>query len=51
MRFLIALVICLALLWVTDLFFFKGQYSNRLWLDTQYELQKINGDIRRFVRF
>jgi len=51
MRPVIASVICIALLWVTDIFLFKSKYSNDLWRDVQYEAQKISDDIRRSVKF
>jgi hypothetical protein len=51
MRLLIALVICFALLWVADIFLFKSRYGSQLWRDVQYQAQKINGDVRRWIRF
>jgi hypothetical protein len=51
MRVVVILVICVGLLWMADIFLFKGHYSSQLWRDLQYEAQKIEGDVRRWTRF
>jgi hypothetical protein len=51
MRFLLFIVFCAAALWLGDVLFFKGQYSNEVWRDLNQEAQKINYTIRRWVKF
>jgi hypothetical protein len=50
MRAVVGLVICFALLWMADMFLFKGHYSSQLWRDLQHEAHKIDGDVRRWTR-
>jgi len=49
MRFLLYLIICAAVLWTGDMFFFHSRYRHELWRDMQTEAQKINYDVRRAV--
>jgi hypothetical protein len=51
MRFLIFLIVCAAVLWIGDMFFFKSRYRNEIWRDMEIEAQKINYEVRRAVRF
>jgi hypothetical protein len=50
-RAITALVICLALLWLADVVFFKSHYSNRLWAEAQYQGHKLNYEVQRLIRF
>jgi hypothetical protein len=49
MRFLLFLIVCIAVLWIGDMFFFHSRYRNELWRDVQIQAQKINYDVRRAV--
>ena len=49
MRLLLFLIICAAVLWIYDMYFFHSRYHNELWRDFQVEAQKINYDVRRAV--
>ena len=49
MRFLLYLIVCAAILWIGDMFFFHGRYRNELWSDVQIEARKIDYDLRRAV--
>lgn len=51
MRLITGIVICLALMWMADVFFFKGQCTNQLWGDAQYQAQKLNYEVRRLIKF
>jgi len=49
MRFLLFLILCVAILWIGDIYCYHGRYRNELWRDIQIEAQKINYDVRRAV--
>jgi hypothetical protein len=49
MRFLLYLIVCVAVLWFGDMIFYHGRYRNELWRDVQIEAQKINYDVRRAI--
>jgi hypothetical protein len=51
MRILGFLVFCAAALWVAYLMFYKGRYSNQVWLELNQQAQKANYEVRRWVRF
>jgi purine-cytosine permease-like protein len=51
MRFLIYIIVCVAVVWIADMFFFKSRYRNEIWRDMEIEAQKINYEVRRAVRF
>jgi hypothetical protein len=51
MRILGFLVFCTVALWVADVMFYKGRYSNQVWLELNQQAQKANYEIRRWVRF
>jgi hypothetical protein len=51
MRIIGFLLFCAAALWVADVMFYKGHYSNQVWLELNQQAQKANYEIRRWVRF
>jgi hypothetical protein len=51
MRILLCLIICVAVLLVGDMLFFKSRYSNQVWRDMQYEGRKFEYEIRRLIKF
>jgi hypothetical protein len=51
MRFLLFLFVCVAILGIGDMIFFKSRYRNEIWRDVEVEIQKINYELRRSVRF
>ncbi len=51
MRILLYLIICVAVLLVGDMLFFKSRYSNQVWQDMQYEGRKFEYEIRRWIKF
>jgi hypothetical protein len=51
MRFLLFLFVCVVVLGIADMVFFKSRYRNEIWRDLEIEAQKINYEVRRTVRF
>jgi hypothetical protein len=51
MRFLLFLFACVAILGIGDMIFFKSRYRNEIWRDMEVQIQKINYELRRSVRF
>ncbi len=51
MRILLYLIICVAVLLVGDMLFFKSRYGNQVWRDMQYEGRKFEYEIRRWIKF
>ena len=51
MRILQFLSLCAVVLFLVDMFFYKGRYRNEMWRDMQYEGQKLNYEIRRLIKF
>jgi hypothetical protein len=51
MRILLFLIFCVAALWLADMWFFNGRYSNKTWQDAQYQVQKTADDIRKWIKF
>ena len=51
MRFLVFLVFILTVLWAGDRYFYNGRYFNRILFDLNQEAQKVNYEVRRWVRF
>jgi lysylphosphatidylglycerol synthetase-like protein (DUF2156 family) len=51
MRILLFIVFCAAALWIGDVLFFKSRYSNEVWYEIGQQAQKINYEIRRWIRF
>jgi hypothetical protein len=51
MRILLFIVFCAAALWLGDVLFFKGQYSNEVWLEINQQVHKIEYEIRRWTKF
>jgi hypothetical protein len=51
MRILLFLLVCAAALFLGDMFFYKSRYRNEIWRDMQYEGQKINYEIRRWIKY
>jgi lysylphosphatidylglycerol synthetase-like protein (DUF2156 family) len=51
MRILLFMVFCVAALWLGHVLFFKSRYSNEVWFEMNQEAQKINYDIRRWIKF
>jgi hypothetical protein len=51
MRILLFIVICVVAIWLADVWFFKSRYSNQMWQDAQYEVQKTAYEIRRWIKF
>jgi hypothetical protein len=51
MRILLYLIICVIVLLVGDMLFFKSRYSNQVWRDMQYEGRKFEYEIRRWIKF
>lgn len=49
MRFLLYLIICVAVLGIVDIVFFHNRYRYELWSDMQIEARKIEYDVRRAV--
>jgi hypothetical protein len=49
MRFLPFLIVCVAVLWIGDMFFYHGRYRNELWRDVRLQARKIEYDVRRAV--
>ena len=49
MRFLLSLIVCAVILWIGDMYFYHGKYRNELWRDMQYQVQKIEYDVRRAI--
>ena len=42
MRILQLFFLCAAVLFLVDMFYYKGRYRNEMWRDMQYEGQKFN---------
>jgi hypothetical protein len=51
MRFLLFATACIVALGIGDMLFFKGRYRNEIWRDAAIEVQKINYEVRRAIRF
>ena len=51
MRILLFIAFCVAALWLGDVLFLKSRYSNEVWFEMNQEAQKINYDIRRWIKF
>jgi hypothetical protein len=51
MRTLLFIAFCVVALLLADMFFYKGRYSNQIWLETKYEAGKIADEFRRAFRF
>jgi hypothetical protein len=51
MRTLLFIVFCAAALWTADVLFFKSRYSNEVWYEINQQAQKINYEVRRWIRF
>jgi hypothetical protein len=51
MRFLLFLIVCVAVLGLVDMFFFKSRYRHDIWRDMEIAAQNINYEVRRAVRF
>jgi hypothetical protein len=51
MRFLVFLILVLAALWAGDRYFYNGRYFNGILFDLNQEAQKVNYEVRRWVRF
>jgi len=51
MRILSFLFLCAVVLFLIDMFFYKGRYRNEMWRDMQYEGQKINYEMRRWIKY
>jgi hypothetical protein len=49
MRFLLFLIVCVAALWIGDMYFYHGRYRNELWRDVQLRVQKLDYDVRRAI--
>jgi hypothetical protein len=50
-RILLFIVFCVAALWLGDVLFFKNRYGNEVWYELKQEAQKINCDIRWWIKF
>jgi lysylphosphatidylglycerol synthetase-like protein (DUF2156 family) len=51
MRILGLLVFCAAALWLGDVMYYNGRYSNQVWQELNQQAQKANSEVRRWVRF
>jgi hypothetical protein len=51
MRILGFLLFCSVALWVADVMFYEGRYSNQVWRELNQQAQKANYEVRRWVRF
>jgi hypothetical protein len=50
MRILQFLFLCAVVLFLVDIFFYRGRYRNEMWRDMQYEGKKFNYEIRRWIK-
>lgn len=50
MRYLLYLIVMLAVLWAGDRYFYKGRYFNDLWFGLNQEALNIQFEIRRLTR-
>jgi hypothetical protein len=50
-RYVGFLVLILAALWAGDRYFYNGRYFNEILFDLNQEAQKLNYEVRRWVRF
>jgi hypothetical protein len=51
MRFVIQAVVIIAVLWLGDMIFFKGQYTNQVWVEVNRQMQDLNYAVRRWIKF
>jgi hypothetical protein len=51
MRILLFFIFCVAALWLADMWFLKSRYSNQMWQDAQYQVQKTTDEIRKLIKF
>jgi hypothetical protein len=48
---LLFFIFCVAALWLADMWFLKSRYSNQMWQDAQYQVQKTTDEIRKLIKF
>ena len=51
MRFAVFIVFVIAALWLGDVFFFKGRYTNEAWVEASKQMRDFNYAVRRWTRF
>lgn len=51
MRFVLFGVFVIAALWLGDTIFFKGRYTNEVWVEAGRQMQDLNYAVRRWTRF